>query len=140
VQHFGELKAIMAADEVALQEVADIGPIVAANIAGFFHQQHNRELIAQLQELGVHWQEQQVDLQPKPLKNQTFVLTGSLTSMTRDEAKAALQLLGAKVAGSVSAKTHYVVAGIDAGSKLTKANELGVKILTEQEFLEILRA
>jgi DNA ligase (NAD+) len=139
VHHFGELEKIMSADEIALQEVADIGPIVAANIVGFFHENHNRELIALLQKSGVHWPENKVVHAHQPLKNKTFVLTGTLVGMTRDDAKAALQTLGAKVAGSVSAKTDYVVAGSEAGSKLTKANELGIKILTEEEFLEILK-
>lgn len=140
-QHFGRLKNVMAASEETLQQIADIGPIVAANIAGFFQQKHNRELIEKLQTLGVHWQENEptakrTDL---PLTGQTFVLTGTLESMTRDDAKAALIALGAKVAGSVSAKTSYVVAGSDAGSKLTKAQELGVSVLSEQELLALLK-
>lgn len=140
-QHFGRLQNVMTADEDILQQVVDIGPVVAANIAGFFHQKHNRELINKLQQLGVHWQENEphaarTDL---PLAGQTFVLTGTLTQMTRDQAKAALQELGAKVAGSVSAKTSYVVVGSDAGSKLIKAQELGVKTLSEQELLTLLQ-
>lgn len=138
-QHFGELENVISADEVELQDVADIGPVVAGHIVGFFREKHNVELIRLLQKNGVHWPAYQITRQHQPLKNQTFVLTGTLTSMTRDEAKAALQALGAKVAGSVSAKTNYVVAGSDAGSKLTKAEELGVKVLTEEEFLELLK-
>jgi DNA ligase (NAD+) len=139
VQHFGLLAKIIDADQATLEEVADIGPIVAANIAGFFQEKHNRALIEQLKKLGIHWQETAVAAQYHPLKNQTFVLTGTLHSMTRDQAKAALQVLGAKVAGSVSAKTHYVVAGSEAGSKLSKATELGVKVLQEDEFLLMLK-
>lgn len=138
-QHFGALEKIMSADETALQEVADVGPVVAAHIVGFFQEKHNRELIALLQKSGVHWPEIQITQTHQPLKNKTFVLTGTLSEMTRDEAKAALQSLGAKVAGSVSAKTDYVVAGSDAGSKLVKANALGINVLTEQAFLEILK-
>ncbi|HVV69775.1 MAG TPA: NAD-dependent DNA ligase LigA [Gammaproteobacteria bacterium] len=141
VQHFGGLAHIMQADELQLQEVADIGPIVAANIAGFFRQPHNRELIAKLQQLGVHWQEmaprpKQNDL---PLNGKTFVLTGTLATMTRDAAKEQIQALGGKVSGSVSAKTTYVVAGADPGFKLAKAEELKVQILSEDELLQLLK-
>lgn len=140
-QHFGKLSSIMTADEATLQEAADIGPVVAAHIHGFFKQKHNRELIAKLQKLGMHWQEQTPSEKPKdlPLQGKTFVLTGTLESCTRDEAKAMLVALGAKVAGSVSSKTDYVVAGSEAGSKLTKAEELGVKVLSEQEFLQLVK-
>jgi DNA ligase (NAD+) len=140
-QHFGKLASIIAADEAMLQEVADIGPIVAAHVHGFFKQKHNRELIAKLQQLGMHWQEHTPSEKPTdlPLQGKTFVLTGSLESLTRDEAKTMLVALGAKVAGSVSAKTDYVVAGSEAGSKLTKAKELGVKVLSEQEFLQLVK-
>lgn len=139
-QHFGQLDSIMAADESSLQEVCDIGPIVAANIAGFFHQKHNRALIKKLQQLGLHWQENAPGFRPphQPLKGQTFVLTGTLAHMTRDAAKAALQALGAKVSNSVSAKTSYVVVGSDAGSKLDKAKELGVTVLSEEELMVLL--
>jgi len=139
-QHFGSLENIIHADETALEEVADVGPIVAANIQGFFHEKHNRALIEKLQQLGVHWQEHEPGFQRAhlPFKNQTFVLTGTLESMTRDEAKAALQALGAKVAGSVSAKTTYVIAGSDAGSKLDKAKALGVEVLDEAGFKKLL--
>lgn len=140
-QHFGQLKNIMAADEFSLQEVADVGPIVAANIAGFFQQKHNRELIEKLQSLGVHWQESEPGFQPthQPFKGQTFVLTGTLTSMTREAAKAALQALGGKVTNSVSAKTHYVVVGSEPGSKLEKARDLDLQILSEEEFVKLLK-
>lgn len=137
--YFGRLQPLMDADEQQLQEIADIGPIMAANIAGFFRQAHNRELIAKLQGLGLHWPEKESRKRgPQPLTGQTFVLTGSLESMTRDEAKERLQELGAKVAGSVSSKTSYVVAGADPGSKLTRAQELGVATLDEAEFIRLL--
>lgn len=136
-KHFGQLQPLMEASEEQLQEVKDIGPITAANIAGFFRQTHNRELIAKLQNLGVHWQEMhQKKRGAQPLLGQTFVLTGSLLSMTRDEAKDRLEDLGAKVSGSVSKKTNFVVVGADAGSKLAKAQELGVTVLDEEEFLK----
>jgi len=137
--HFGHLEKIMLTDEETLQQVPDIGPIVAANIAGFFRQKHNRELIEKLQKLGLHWQEKTpISREHQPLAGQTFVLTGAMETLTRDEAKEKLQALGAKVSGSVSAKTSYVVVGADAGSKLTKAQELGIKILTEQDLLRLL--
>ena len=138
--HFGSLNKIMDADEATLQEVIDIGPIVAAQIAGFFRQKHNRELIAKLHHLGVHWQEGKGSGGgPKPLAGKTFVLTGTLAALSRDEAKAKLQNLGAKVSGSVSSKTSYVVVGEEPGSKYTKAQELGIKILDEKEFLKFLQ-
>ncbi len=139
--HFGSLDNIMRADELTLEEVNDIGPIVAANIAAFFRQQHNRELIAKLQQLGVHWQENQARASrgEQPWFGKTFVLTGTLSAMTRDEAKERIQSLGGKVSSSVSAKTTYVIAGADPGSKLTKAEELGVAILSEEDFLQLLR-
>lgn len=137
VQHFGQLHSLMVADEATLEEVSDIGPIVAANIAGFFRQRHNQELIAKLQELGVHWKEQAgIQIDSRPLKQKTFVLTGTLDSMSREEAKEKLQHLGAKVSNSVSSKTAYVVAGKEPGSKLEKAQSLGVSILSEEAFLE----
>ncbi|MFT3741806.1 MAG: NAD-dependent DNA ligase LigA [Gammaproteobacteria bacterium] len=140
VRHFGNLEAIMAADELSLQQVPDIGPIVAANIAGFFRQAANRKRIETLQRLGIHWSEETVVHHTLPLQGQTFVLTGSLTSLSRDEAKQKLLDLGAKVSGSVSSKTTYVVVGADPGSKLNMAQELGIKILEEKEFLGFLNS
>lgn len=138
--HFGSLDNVMQADEVELEQVQDIGPIVAAQITGFFCQNHNRELIQRLRQMGVYWLEgkSQANL-PQPLAGITFVLTGSLTQFTRDDAKAQLQNLGAKVSGSVSSKTDYVVVGAEAGSKLAKAQELNIKILDEDEFVEFLK-
>ncbi len=137
--HFGNLDQISHADADTLQTVSDIGPIVALHIVTFFKQQHNLDLIQQLQDLGIHWQEGESKSTLQPLAGKTFVLTGTLTSMSRDEAKEKLQNLGAKVSSSVSAKTSYVVAGDSPGSKHTKAQELGVEILTEAGFLELLQ-
>ncbi|MCF6323197.1 MAG: NAD-dependent DNA ligase LigA [Gammaproteobacteria bacterium] len=130
--HFGKLSAIMDADEEALLAVADVGPVVVANLRAFFHESHNREVIESLQRLGVQWPDvvAKRDL-PQPLAGQTFVLTGSMESMTRDEAKAKLQALGAKVTGSISKKTSYLVVGADPGSKRDKAEKFGVPILDE---------
>ena len=137
--HFGTLEAILAADEEALQAVPDVGPIVAGHIRSFFDQPHNRETLQALQDAGVSWQEEQVvPAEAKPLAGETWVLTGTLSQMTRDQAKEKLEKLGAKVAGSVSRKTACVVAGEAAGSKLTKAEQLGVPVLDEEGLLALL--
>ncbi len=130
--HFGQLDKIISADEAALLQVADVGPVVVANLQSFFHEPHNREVISALQHHGVHWPD--IDAmaeRPQPLMGKTFVLTGTMETMTRDEAKRALQALGAKVTGSVSKKTSYVVAGADPGTKREKAEKLGVELLDE---------
>lgn len=134
-RHFGTLQALMAADQAALEAVEDVGPVVAAHVHSFFDEGHNRDTVRQLIEAGVHWDEAEVTARPQPLVGQTWVLTGTLESMTRDEGKARLQALGAKVSGSVSKKTAGVVAGPGAGSKLSKAEELGVEVLDEEAFL-----
>ena len=133
--HFGDLPAIIAADAEALEEVADIGPIVAQHIATFFRNKDNLGLIAQLQKQGIEWPVIEVSTMAKLLDGETWVLTGTLEQLTRNEAKARLVALGAKVAGSVSAKTDCVVAGPGAGSKLTKAEELQIKVIDEDTFL-----
>lgn len=138
VNHFGLLEKIMTADATALEEVADVGPIVATHVQHFFANEENRAVVARLQESGVHWSESDVAAQSDILSGQIFVLTGTLEGMTRDEAKARLQALGAKVAGSVSKKTTYVVAGLGAGSKLDKAQELEIPVLDEPQFLAFL--
>ena len=132
-QHFGQLDRIMDASVEQLLEVADVGPIVAQSIRTFFQQPHNREVVEQLRAGGVEWQEHDgtADRTPKPLAGKTFVLTGTLPTMSRDDAKDLIEAAGGKVAGSVSKKTHYVVAGAEAGSKLDKAQELGIAILDE---------
>ncbi|WP_165855042.1 NAD-dependent DNA ligase LigA [Marinobacter sp. JSM 1782161] len=132
--HFGDLPPIMEADQEALVEVPDVGPIVAGHIRLFFEQPHNQEILDALKNAGVQWQTLEPSAAPKPLKGQTFVLTGTLSEMTREEAKERLEALGAKVSGSVSKKTSYVVAGEAAGSKLTKAESLGIAVMDEGEF------
>jgi DNA ligase (NAD+) len=131
-RHFGQLDAIMVASEDALLQVADVGPVVAHSIRTFFDQPHNREVVQALRDAGVSWPEGDA-LAPTemPLAGITVVLTGTLQSMGRDEAKEKLEALGAKVAGSVSKKTHFVVAGTEAGSKLDKAQALGVPVLDD---------
>ena len=138
-RHFGSLQAVMAATEEVLQEVPDIGAVVAHHIAGFFHEPHNRKVIEELLALGVEPQEQEArSTQNLPLDAQTWVLTGTLEAMPRSRAKACLESLGATVAGSVSARTNCVVAGPGAGSKLDKAESLGIKVMDEDEFLSLL--
>jgi DNA ligase (NAD+) len=133
--HFGSLEALMRASQEQLEQVPDVGPIVAENIRAFFHQKHNKEVITRLRKRGVHWPDVAVKSADElPLVGKTFVVTGTLTSMKRNEAKQLLIDLGAKVAGSVSKKTDYVVVGADPGSKATKAEQLGVPILDEAEF------
>jgi DNA ligase (NAD+) len=138
--HFGSLQPLQDASEEAIQEVPDIGPVVAAHVHTFFQQKHNREVIAALREVGITWKDQQRKSAAAagPLAGKTFVLTGSLDSMSRDEASDRIVALGGKVAGSVSKKTSYVVAGAEAGSKLAKAQELGVAVLDEKAFLKLL--
>jgi DNA ligase (NAD+) len=138
--HYRSLGAIMQADEENLQTVPDVGPIVAAHVVTFFKQPHNREVVEQLLAQGVHWPTiEMVETKALPLAGKTIVLTGTLTQMGRSEAKEQLQKLGAKVAGSVSKKTDLVIAGEAAGSKLEKAESLGVETMDEQAFLDWLQ-
>ncbi len=138
-RHFGQLDAIMAAPEDALLAVADVGPIVAKSIRTFFDQAHNREVVEQLRACGVSWPEgEPAPVAAQPLSGQTFVLTGTLPTLGREEAKALIEAAGGKVAGSVSKKTSFVVAGTEAGSKLDKARELGVAVLDEDQLKEML--
>ncbi|MEW8460572.1 MAG: helix-hairpin-helix domain-containing protein, partial [Candidatus Thiodiazotropha endolucinida] len=135
---FVTLEALEQADEERLQETPDVGPIVAAHTHSFFRQAHNREVIEQLIEAGIHWPA--VEIQPVeqlPLSGKTVVITGTL-SKPRDEVKQMLQSLGAKVTGSVSKKTDYLLAGEEAGSKLDKAEKLGVAILDEAALQDLL--
>ncbi len=139
-RHFGQLDAIMDATEEQLVAVADVGPIVAQSIRTFFDQAHNREVVEQLRACGVQWEEgEPAVLSPKPLAGKTFVLTGTFPTLSRDQAKALLEAAGAKVAGSVSKKTDYVVAGAEAGSKLEKAQALGVAVIDEAEMTALLQ-
>ena len=138
-RHFGTLDAIMDATLDQLLQVSDVGPTVAQSIRTFFDQAHNREVVEQLKACGIHWKEGVASAGASlPLTGQTFVLTGTLQTMGRDEAQAKLEMLGAKVSGSVSKKTHAVVAGAEAGSKLEKAQSLGVTVLDESAFQTLL--
>ena len=141
-KHFGSLDRIMDASIEQLLEVNDVGPIVAQSIRTFFEQPHNREVVEQLRAAGISWTEHdgQGDLSPKPLAGKTFVLTGTLPVLTRDEAKEMIEAAGGKVSGSVSKKTTYVVAGEEAGSKLDKARELGVEVIDEAGLRALLPA
>jgi len=139
-KHFGSIEAIMSAGEHELLAVPDVGPVVAESIRGFFDEPHNRAVVEQLLACGIHWPA----IAPREIAvehafaGKTVVLTGTLSSMTRDEAKERLEALGAKISGSVSKKTDFVVAGAEAGSKLDKAQELGVTVLDEAQFIAML--
>ena len=140
-RHFGQLDRIMDASEDALLEVADVGPIVAKSIRTFFDQPHNREVVEQLRACGVTWEEgAPAAVAPRPLSGKTFVITGTLPVLSRDEAKDRIEAAGGKVAGSVSKKTDYVVAGAEAGSKLVKAEALGVAVIDEAALLAMLES
>lgn len=135
---FKNLTALQTADLERLQTVSDVGEVVASRIYVFWREQHNIDVVNDLIAQGVHWDDvEEKEADENPFKQKTVVLTGTLSRMGRNEAKALLQQMGAKVAGSVSAKTHIVIAGEAAGSKLTKAQELGVAVMSEEEFLAI---
>jgi DNA ligase (NAD+) len=140
-KHFGGIDRVMDATLEQLLEVHDVGPIVALAIRTFFDQPHNREVVEQLRAAGVSWDEHEgtaADIAPKPLAGKTFVLTGSLPTLSRDDAKDRIEAAGGKVSGSVSKKTSFVVAGEEAGSKLEKAKELGIELLDEAGLLAML--
>ena len=137
--HFKSLQALMDADSDELLKVNDIGEVIAQSIIHFFEEEHNREVIEKLIAEGVHWPLPQDSAVNDAVSGKTFVLTGTLPSMGREEAKALLLAQGAKVASSVSKKTDYVVAGAEAGSKLEKAQALGIKIIDQEEMLELLK-
>lgn len=140
-RHFGGLDRIMAASVDELLEVPDVGPVVARSIRTFFDQDHNREVVEQLRACGVRWEEgAPAERAAQPLVGKTFVLTGTFPTLRREQAKELLEAAGAKVAGSVSKKTDYVVAGDEAGSKLDKARELGVAVIDEAEMQRLLAA
>jgi DNA ligase (NAD+) len=137
--HFGSLDAVMDATAEALEEVPDVGPVVAASIAGFFAEPHNRAVVSSLRELGVHW--------PKPtgapdrtsgVRDRTFVLTGTLPHLSREEAKARIEAAGGKVVASVSRKTNYVVIGASPGTKAERARALEIPMLDEDQLLALL--
>lgn len=138
-RHCGTLDALMAADAGRLQQVPEVGPVVAASIARFFAERHNVEVIERLRAAGVHWPEGVPAASvTSALAGKTFVLTGTLPTLTRDAARELLEARGGKVAATVSQKTDYVVAGAEAGAKLTKAQELGITIIDETQFMELL--
>jgi DNA ligase (NAD+) len=139
-QYFGRFDNLLAADTEELQQVPDVGPIVAKRIADFFAEPHNRDVIQTLVDRGVKWPESEPAglVSEGPLSGKTFVLTGTLANMTRDQAKEEIVSLGGKVTGSVSKKTDFVVYGDKAGSKLAKAEKLGVATMTEEEFQDLL--
>lgn len=137
-RHFGKLDALLGASEAQVLEVDDIGPVVARSVLGFLADPLNRELIEQLRAAGVHWEESEPEQRVTPLAGKTFVLTGTLPNLKRDEAQSLIEAAGGKVAGSVSKKTSYVVAGEEAGSKLAKAEELGIPVLDEPALLKLL--
>lgn len=137
--YFGSLKKLCDASEADIQQAPDVGPIIAAHIYHFFQQSHNREVIEMLRAAGVTWAEHEAKLVAAgPFVDKTFVITGTLSSMTRDEARDRIIALGGKASDSVSKKTSYVVVGADAGSKLKKAQQLNVPILDEQAFIALL--
>lgn len=138
--HFGKLDALLAASEEQILEVDDIGPVVARSTLGFLADPLNRELIEQLRAAGIHWEESEPGPRATQLAGKTFVLTGTLPTLRRDEAQAMIEAAGGKVSGSVSKKTSYVVAGEEAGSKLAKAEELGVSILDEAGLMKLLES
>jgi DNA ligase (NAD+) len=137
-RHFGDLEPLAQASEEALLEVSDVGPVVARSIRQFFDEPHNREVMKALVAAGVSWPKSEPAPRP-PAPGKSFVLTGTLSGMTRDAARAAIEAKGHKVVGSVSKKTDFVVAGEDAGSKLERARTLGVPILDEKQFTELLQ-
>jgi DNA ligase (NAD+) len=130
-RHFGTLQAVLDASEEDFLRVPDVGPVVAASLCRFFAEPHNREVLAALGEAGVRPEEEAAQAGDRPLAGKTLVLTGTLPTLTRDAASALILAAGGKVSGSVSRKTAWVVAGEDAGSKLAKAQELGVPVLDE---------
>ena len=138
-QHFGNLEDLIAADVEALMQVNDVGPIVAEAAYQFFQEPHNREVIHAMRALGVHWPDIEVIHHPRLLTGKTLVLTGTLPTLKRDQAQAMIEAAGGKVSGSVSAKTSYVVAGEEAGSKLEKAQTLNIPILDEAGLLALLQ-
>jgi DNA ligase (NAD+) len=145
-RHFGQIDRIIEATEAQLLDVNDVGPVVAHSVRSFFDQPHHREIIEQLRAVGISWEETEGVAVAAPdatgiagVTGRTFVLTGTLPTLTRDAAKELIEAAGGKVTGSVSKKTNYVVAGSEAGSKLDKANELGVMVLDEAGLLGLLK-
>jgi DNA ligase (NAD+) len=138
--HFRDIEALRAADEAGIERVPDIGPVVAGHVAAYFGDAENSKLLDRLLSAGIHWPLQEVPSESSALRDRTFVLTGTLEGMSREQATEAIVKLGGKVSGSVSKKTSYVVAGAEAGSKLKKAEQLGVTVIDEEQFLKLLKA
>jgi DNA ligase (NAD+) len=138
-RHFGDLSPLLEASEESLLQVPDVGPVVARSVRQFLDEAHNRGVIEALRRAGVSWPKSEPAPRGHGGATKTFVLTGTLSGMSRDEARAAIEAKGHKVAGSVSKKTDYVVAGEDAGSKLDKARALGVQVVDQKEFLQMLK-
>jgi DNA ligase (NAD+) len=138
-ENFGSLDAIAAADEETLQQADEVGPKVSQSIRQFFHEPRNRELVERLRQAGLTFEHAIKKKVAGRLAGKTFVLTGTLPNLTREDAKQRIEAAGGKVTGSVSKKTDYVVAGEDPGSKLDKANSLGVPVLGEPELLALLQ-
>ncbi len=137
-RHFVKLDALLAATEAELEDIEDVGPVMAGQIAAFFREPHNRDVIRDLRQQGIHWDESAKPVAGSlPLKGKTFVLTGTLSDMTREEATARIEALGGKVTGSVTAKTTYLVAGANPGSKLAKAEKLGVEVLDDGQLFKL---
>jgi DNA ligase (NAD+) len=141
-RHFGNIDRLMDARLEELLEVRDVGPVVAASVRHFFDQALHREIVEQLRAVGIHWPDVEGTGSdaPRPLLGKTLVLTGTLPSLSRDEAKDLIEAAGGKVSGSVSKKTSYVVAGAEAGTKLDKARELGLVVLDEAGLRALLEA
>lgn len=137
--HYPRLDELMAADTEALEQVPGVGPVIATQIAAFFREPHNREVIAQLLDYGIRWSETGRETGSGELTGKTFVLTGTLEYLTREAAKEAIQVRGGKVTGSVSAKTDFVVVGENPGSKADKASRLGIPMLNEEQLLNLLQ-
>jgi len=138
-RHFGRWEQMVAATQEQLLSVDDVGPVVADHLAQFFDSESSMAIVSALRDAGVNWPDLEVTPAEKlPLAGQTWVVTGKLEALSRNDAKAHLQDFGAKVAGSVSAKTHCVVAGPGAGSKLSRASELGVEVIDEKAFIKLL--
>ena len=137
-RHFQTLDALMEADEERLTQIPDVGAVTARSIVAWFRSPQSRHLIQRLREAGVNFRST-LEITDRRFAGMTFVLTGALTRFTREEATAQIEALGGKASGSVSKKTSFVVAGENAGSKLRKANELGIPVLTEEEFLEMMK-
>jgi DNA ligase (NAD+) len=136
--HFGSIERLMSASLGEIEEVPDVGPIVAGHVRRFFDEAHNREVIDKLLAHGVRWPDlRATSAESRPLAGKSFVITGTLEAMSRDEAQDRVRALGGRASGSVSARTDYLVVGREPGSKLRKAEALGVKVLDEQEFLTL---